>query len=91
MSTLAALIFCSAADRQIREVHHWVNGQILTGTSGRFGDVYNPASGEVQAKVALATPAEVDMAVAAAQRIPGLVRATASPQSPRALPLSRNL
>ena len=38
----------------------------MTGTSGRFGDVYNPASGEVQAKVALATPAEVDTAVAAA-------------------------
>ena len=36
------------------------------GTSGRFGDVYNPASGELQAKVALATPAEVDTAVAAA-------------------------
>src|SRR5271156_3051244 len=53
-------------DRQLREVHHWVNGQTLTGKSGRFGDVYNPATGEVQAKVALATPAEVDTAVDAA-------------------------
>src|SRR5438874_3426446 len=52
--------------RQLREVHHWVNGQTLTGTSGRFGDVYNPATGERQAKVAFATPAEVDTAVAAA-------------------------
>jgi malonate-semialdehyde dehydrogenase (acetylating)/methylmalonate-semialdehyde dehydrogenase len=52
--------------RKLREVHHWVNGQTLTGTSGRFGDVYNPASGELQARVALATPAEVDTAVAAA-------------------------
>src|ERR1700738_1401890 len=51
---------------KLREVHHWVNAQILTGTSGRFGDVYNPASGELQARVALATPAEVDTAVAAA-------------------------
>ena len=51
---------------KLREVHHWVNGQTLTGTSGRFGDVYNPASGELQARVALATPAEVDTAVAVA-------------------------
>src|SRR3984893_10282899 len=54
------------ADQKLREVHHWVNGQTLTGTSGRFGDVYNPASGELQARVALATPAEVDIAVAPA-------------------------
>jgi malonate-semialdehyde dehydrogenase (acetylating)/methylmalonate-semialdehyde dehydrogenase len=54
------------AGQKLREVHHWVNGQILPGTSGRFGDVYNPASGELQARVALATPAEVDIAVAAA-------------------------
>jgi malonate-semialdehyde dehydrogenase (acetylating)/methylmalonate-semialdehyde dehydrogenase len=54
------------AGQKLREVHHWINGQTLTGTSGRFGDVYNPASGELQARVALATPAEVDIAVAAA-------------------------
>src|ERR1700720_3800153 len=54
------------AGHKLREVHHWVNGQTLTGTSGRFGEVYNPARGEVQARVALATPAEVDIAVAAA-------------------------
>src|SRR5439155_10843852 len=34
--------------------------------SGRFGDVFDPATGEVQAKVALASKAEVDRAVAAA-------------------------
>jgi malonate-semialdehyde dehydrogenase (acetylating)/methylmalonate-semialdehyde dehydrogenase len=54
------------AGPKLREVHHWVNGQTLTGTSGRFGDVYNPASGELQARVALANPDEVDIAVAAA-------------------------
>jgi malonate-semialdehyde dehydrogenase (acetylating)/methylmalonate-semialdehyde dehydrogenase len=53
-------------DQKLREVHHWVNGQTSTGISGRFGDVYNPATGELQAKVALAIPAEVDAAVAAA-------------------------
>ncbi len=39
---------------------------MVAGASGRFGDVYNPASGEVQAKVAMATAAEVDAAVVAA-------------------------
>ena len=66
MSTLAAVNSVSAADRKVREVRHWINGQLVAGTSGRFGDVYNPASGEVQAKVAMATAAEVDAAVAAA-------------------------
>jgi hypothetical protein len=36
----------------------------VAGTSGRFADVFNPATGEVQARVALATPAELDAAVA---------------------------
>jgi malonate-semialdehyde dehydrogenase (acetylating)/methylmalonate-semialdehyde dehydrogenase len=66
MSVTSTLTHPLPASQKLREVHHWVNGQILTGTSGRFGDVYNPASGELQARVALATPAEVDTAVAAA-------------------------
>ncbi|HEY6373902.1 MAG TPA: CoA-acylating methylmalonate-semialdehyde dehydrogenase [Edaphobacter sp.] len=66
MSTLAALNSAPASDRQIREVQHWINGRTVAGTSGRFGDVYNPASGEVQAKVAMASAAEVDAAVVAA-------------------------
>src|ERR1700723_1414856 len=66
MSVVSTLTHLLPTDRKLREVHHWVNGQTLTGTSGRFGDVFNPASGEVQARVALATPAEVDTAVAAA-------------------------
>jgi malonate-semialdehyde dehydrogenase (acetylating)/methylmalonate-semialdehyde dehydrogenase len=39
---------------------------MMIGVSERFGDVYNPATGKIQARVALATSAEVDMAVAAA-------------------------
>jgi malonate-semialdehyde dehydrogenase (acetylating) / methylmalonate-semialdehyde dehydrogenase len=66
MSATSTLTHPSSADRQLREIHHWVNGQTLTGRSNRFGDVYNPATGAVQAKVALATAAEVDDAVAAA-------------------------
>jgi malonate-semialdehyde dehydrogenase (acetylating) / methylmalonate-semialdehyde dehydrogenase len=66
MSATSTLTHSLPADRKLREVHHWVSGRTSTGSSGRFGDVYNPASGEVQARVALATVAEVNSAVAAA-------------------------
>ena len=68
MSATSTLPPSLSAERQLREVHHWVNGEIMHGTSGQFGDVYNPATGRVQAKVAFATGAEVDLAVAAAAR-----------------------
>ncbi len=42
-----------------REIGHFVGGKIVEGTSGRFADVYDPNIGEVQAKVALASAAEV--------------------------------
>jgi malonate-semialdehyde dehydrogenase (acetylating)/methylmalonate-semialdehyde dehydrogenase len=47
----------------MRDIRHFVNGQTLEGTSGRFGDVFNPNTGEVQARVQLATAAELDAAV----------------------------
>ena len=50
----------------MQELSHWVNGQHVKGTSGRFGDVFNPATGDVQARVPLASIAELDAAVAAA-------------------------
>ncbi|HYE46126.1 MAG TPA: aldehyde dehydrogenase family protein, partial [Caulobacter sp.] len=50
----------------MRDIRHFVNGQSLEGTSGRFGDVFNPNTGEVQARVQLATAAELDAAVQAA-------------------------
>src|SRR3984957_10480301 len=66
MSATSTLTHSLPTDRKQREVHHWVNGRTLTGSSGRFGEVYNPARGEVQARVALATAAEGGLAVAAA-------------------------
>jgi malonate-semialdehyde dehydrogenase (acetylating)/methylmalonate-semialdehyde dehydrogenase len=52
----------------MRTISHFVNGQTLEGTSGRFGDVFNPNTGEIQARVALATDAELDAAVQAAAK-----------------------
>ncbi|MBV9658784.1 MAG: CoA-acylating methylmalonate-semialdehyde dehydrogenase [Verrucomicrobia bacterium] len=47
-------------------IHHFINGKITPGKSGRLADVFNPAHGRVSGRVALATRAEVDAAVAAA-------------------------
>ncbi len=55
----------------MEELKHFINGANVAGTSGRFSEVRNPATGEVIAKVPLATPAELDAAVekaAAAQK-----------------------
>ncbi len=52
----------------MREIGHWIDGKRVAGTSGRHGDVYNPATGEVQARVALASKAELDAAVASAAK-----------------------
>ncbi|MEL6169052.1 MAG: CoA-acylating methylmalonate-semialdehyde dehydrogenase [Pseudomonadota bacterium] len=49
----------------MEQLSHFINGVHSSGTSDRYGDVFNPATGEVQAKVPLASKAEVDAAVAA--------------------------
>ena len=51
----------------MREIGHFVGGKEVKGGSGRFGDVFNPNTGEVQAKVALARHAEVEHAIAVAE------------------------
>ena len=51
----------------MREIGHFVGGKEVKGTSGRFGDVFNPNTGEVQAKVALAKHSEVEHAIAVAE------------------------
>ena len=52
----------------MKEIGHWINGKLVAGTSGRFADVYNPATGEVQARVALASEAELNQAIADAEK-----------------------
>ena len=52
----------------MRDIRHFVNGSSFEGASGRFGEVFNPNTGEVQARVQLATAGELDMAVRAALR-----------------------
>ena len=49
------------------EIRHYINGRQVAGTNGRFGPVYNPATGEQSGQVPLAGADEVDAAVRAAQ------------------------
>jgi malonate-semialdehyde dehydrogenase (acetylating) / methylmalonate-semialdehyde dehydrogenase len=51
----------------MKDIGHFIDGKQVAGTSGRFGDVFNPNTGEVQAKVALASGHEVRAAVASAR------------------------
>jgi len=48
-------------------IHHYINGRVVESKTGRRGDVYNPAIGEVIRQVAFADAAEVDAAVTAAR------------------------
>ncbi len=61
-------------------VGHWIDGKPEAAMSGRCGDIFNPATGKIIAKVGFAGVEDVDRAVAAAK--------AAFPQW-RAAPLSR--
>ncbi|KAJ54488.1 methylmalonate-semialdehyde dehydrogenase [Actibacterium mucosum KCTC 23349] len=50
----------------MQELTHYVDGELVAGVSGRFADVFNPATGEVQARVPLASKDEVDAIIAKA-------------------------
>jgi len=52
----------------VRDIHHFVSGKSAPGASGRWGEIFDPNTGAVQAKVQLATEAEVDAAVQAASK-----------------------
>jgi malonate-semialdehyde dehydrogenase (acetylating) / methylmalonate-semialdehyde dehydrogenase len=52
----------------MKELDHFIAGKTIKGASGRYGDVFNPATGEVQAKVAFASRSEMRGAVEAAQK-----------------------
>ena len=51
----------------MNRISHWIDGKVVEGTSGRTGVVFDPATGQQQAAVDLASVAEVDAAVAVAK------------------------
>jgi malonate-semialdehyde dehydrogenase (acetylating)/methylmalonate-semialdehyde dehydrogenase len=52
----------------MRTIEHWIDGRTTSGASTRHSPVYNPARGEQQAQVVLATKGDVDTAVAGAAK-----------------------
>lgn len=48
-------------------IHHVINGQHINGHSTRYGDVFNPATGESSKKVVLGTDEDLNAAIAAAK------------------------
>jgi malonate-semialdehyde dehydrogenase (acetylating)/methylmalonate-semialdehyde dehydrogenase len=52
----------------VKTVQHWIGGSATSGASTRTAPVWNPATGEQQAEVLLAEPADVEHAVDAAAK-----------------------
>ena len=52
----------------MRRIDGFIGGKSVKVTSGREADVFNPNTGEVQAKVGLASTGDVDLAVQAAAK-----------------------
>jgi len=60
-----------------KELTHYIHGKHVSGKSGRFSDVFNPATGELSARLPLASRAEVDAAVQSAKKaFPGWAKTT---------------
>ncbi|KAA1012887.1 CoA-acylating methylmalonate-semialdehyde dehydrogenase [Paraburkholderia panacisoli] len=55
------------AKLSVQQLGHYIGGATVAPTSGRFKDVFNPATGEVTGSVAMASVEEVDAAVNAAR------------------------
>ena len=53
-------------ERRAEALPHFIGGELVEGTSGRFGDVFNPATGKRSRQVVFASKTEVDRAVKAA-------------------------
>jgi malonate-semialdehyde dehydrogenase (acetylating)/methylmalonate-semialdehyde dehydrogenase len=68
MTTSSVLLDSPATQNAPIQLTHWINGEAVSGASGRWGDVYNPARGVVEKHVPLATVEEVDTAVQAATK-----------------------
>jgi malonate-semialdehyde dehydrogenase (acetylating)/methylmalonate-semialdehyde dehydrogenase len=80
-----------SAGADLERVNHWIGGRRVAGRSGRFGPVFNPATGEVARQVDFASVEEVNAAVRAAREaFPGW-RATSLSRRTEILFRIRNL
>jgi malonate-semialdehyde dehydrogenase (acetylating)/methylmalonate-semialdehyde dehydrogenase len=58
----------SGTQAQLGTVTHWIGGKAWDGSVARWGEIYNPAIGELTARVAFADQAVVDLAVTTAAK-----------------------
>ena len=52
----------------MRLIEHFVGGKIIPGSSDKKGKVYNPATGEQESEVRLASKSDLDQAVEVAKK-----------------------
>ena len=52
----------------MKTIEHFVNGKSFSGDSKKMGKIFNPATGEQESEVKLATTKDVNEAVAKAQK-----------------------
>lgn len=57
----------TATETELKTINHFIGGKLVPSTSGRTGIIWNPATGEAQAHVGLASTEEVNAAVATAK------------------------
>ncbi|MFJ5765396.1 CoA-acylating methylmalonate-semialdehyde dehydrogenase [Lysinibacillus sp. NPDC093210] len=53
--------------QEVKTLTHFIGGEMIEGQSGRYGSVYNPTTGDIIAKVPLATVEEAREAIKKAQ------------------------
>ena len=49
-------------------IEHFVGGKLISGSSGRKSKVFNPATGEQESEVRLASKSDLDQAVEVAKK-----------------------
>ena len=52
---------------EVKELGHFINGEVISGKSGHFTDVFNPCTGTVIARVPIASKEETQEAIATAK------------------------
>ena len=67
MSTTLPRTEAEGTGESVTRIGHWIAGAPVSGTSGRSGPVFNPATGRQSGEVAFASVEEIDAAIAAAK------------------------
>ncbi len=67
MSITETTTDAGTAQATARLLPHWIGGAEYAPAGGRTAPVFNPATGAVSARVALADEAEIDAAIASAE------------------------